>query len=121
MWGHHTFDAPSTYVWCPQLLARERAELGIVADGAGGRSGFERTLQPVQGAVPFAGAQVRARRDYRRVRALPERIAAARVQARGLVVAARQLDSGADAQAGRLSLRAIAFLEESGGFERGGH
>src|SRR5438094_10445054 len=91
-------------------LSGERTQLGIFLDGAGRGAGLERALQPVQRAVPFAGAQVGARGHHRGIGTLPERVAAAGVEPGGLVVSARQLDPGTDAQAGRLPVGALSVL-----------
>src|SRR6267154_2995020 len=76
----------------------ERAELRIGADRRGRSARFQGAAEPIARAILGARAQVRACGDHRRVWALPDREALAGVHGGGLVVAARQLDAGAQAQ-----------------------
>src|SRR5882762_6261675 len=80
----------------------DRAELRIRADRRGRSTCFQGAAEPVARAILGARAQVGARGDHRRIRALPDREALAGEHGGGLVVPARQLDACPQAQRGGL-------------------
>src|SRR6267378_3284401 len=97
----------------------DRAELRIRADRRGRSTRFQCAAEPVARAILGARAQVRACGDHRRIRALPDREALAGEHGGGLVVAARQLDAGAQAQRGGLPVGpARSFQARSRGQRR---
>src|SRR6267143_4206428 len=82
----------------------DRAELRIRADRRKRSARLQGAAEPVARAILRARAQVGARGDNRRIGALPDREALAGEHGGGLVVAARQLAAGAQAQRGGLAV-----------------
>src|ERR1700724_1518112 len=80
----------------------DRAELRIRTDCRKRSARLQGAAKPVARAILGARAQVGARGDHRRIRALPDREALAGEHGGGLVVAARQLDARAQEQGGGL-------------------